>query len=470
MVKLLRILVVYSAFNLQFFTADAQEASCKVLTTFTNPTPASSDYFSHSLTAVGSDSVLVGAWQDDTGATDAGAAYLFRTDGTLLTTFTNPAPHAGDYFGWSVAAVGSDRVLIGAERGDTGPTNTGVAYLFNTSGVLLTTFTNPTPFSGDSFGFSVAAMGDDRVLIGATRDNKGALTAGVAYLFSTNGALLTTFTNPTPADFENFGFRVAAVGSSSLLIGSPHSSGFIGEAYLFSPDGTLVRTFTNPTPVFGDNFGISIAVLGGDRVLIGAHGDDTGGNDAGAAYLFSTNGALLTTFTNPSPATSDVFGASVVAVGDDGVLIGAYQDDTGASNAGTAYLFSANGALLITLTNPTPAFDDRFGFSVAAVGTDQLVVGAYQDDTGATNAGAAYLFSLVTAAEPPSLTIQITTTNTVAVSWPSPGTDWTLQENTNGVSSVNWSNAPGPIQDDGTNKTLIVDPPTGNRFYRLHKP
>jgi len=26
------------------------------------------------------------------------------------------------------------------------------------------------------------------------------------------------------------------------------------------------------------------------------------------------------------------------------------------------------------------------------------------------------------------------------------------------------------IQDDGTTKTLIVNPPTGNRFYRLHKP
>ena len=24
--------------------------------------------------------------------------------------------------------------------------------------------------------------------------------------------------------------------------------------------------------------------------------------------------------------------------------------------------------------------------------------------------------------------------------------------------------------DDGTTKTLLVNPPTGNRFYRLHKP
>lgn len=70
----------------------------------------------------------------------------------------------------------------------------------------------------------------------------------------------------------------------------------------------------------------------------------------------------------------------------------------------------------------------------------------------------------------PTLTIARTTTNTVAVSWPSPSAAWTLQQNTNSVSSVNWSNAPGTIQDDGSTKTLIVNPPTGNRFYRLFKP
>jgi len=70
----------------------------------------------------------------------------------------------------------------------------------------------------------------------------------------------------------------------------------------------------------------------------------------------------------------------------------------------------------------------------------------------------------------PTLSIARTTTNTVAVFWPSPSTGYVLQQNTNSVSSVNWSNAPGNIQDDGTTKTLIVNPPVGNRFYRLFKP
>lgn len=67
----------------------------------------------------------------------------------------------------------------------------------------------------------------------------------------------------------------------------------------------------------------------------------------------------------------------------------------------------------------------------------------------------------------PTLAVLRTTTNTVVVAWPSPSTGWALQQNTNSVSSVNWSNVTSGIQDDGSTKTLIVNPTSGNRFYRL---
>ena len=70
----------------------------------------------------------------------------------------------------------------------------------------------------------------------------------------------------------------------------------------------------------------------------------------------------------------------------------------------------------------------------------------------------------------PLLFILRTTTNTVAIAWPSPSTEWNLQQNTNTIGSLNWSNVTSGIQDDGTTKTLIVNPPAGNRFYRLNKP
>ena len=70
----------------------------------------------------------------------------------------------------------------------------------------------------------------------------------------------------------------------------------------------------------------------------------------------------------------------------------------------------------------------------------------------------------------PLLSIARTATNTVAVFWPSPSTGCQLQVNTNSVSSVNWSNVITTPADDGTTRTVIINPPTGNRFYRLIKP
>ncbi len=52
----------------------------------------------------------------------------------------------------------------------------------------------------------------------------------------------------------------------------------------------------------------------------------------------------------------------------------------------------------------------------------------------------------------PRLSIAGTTTNTVAVFWPSPSTGWTLQQNANGLNSMNWSNVTSGIQDDGANQ------------------
>ena len=61
---------------------------------------------------INDDKLIIGAYEKDIGATDAGAAYLFSTNGTLLTTFTNPTPAVGDLFGSAVAGVGPDKVVI----------------------------------------------------------------------------------------------------------------------------------------------------------------------------------------------------------------------------------------------------------------------------------------------------------------------------------------------------------------------
>lgn len=362
--------------------------------TFLNPTPADGDNFGYSVAAVGTN-VLVGAPFDDAGATDAGAAYLFDgASGTLLRTFSNPTPAIGDWFGVSVAALGSN-VLVGARQDDTGATDAGAAYLFDgATGALLRTFLNPTPAASDLFGYPVAAVGGN-VIIGAIQDDTAGTDAGAAYLFDgSSGALLRTFTNPTPAPNDWFGYRVAALGSNVLVAAPLDSAGAsnAGVVHLFdASSGALLRTFQKPAPAASDRFGWSVAALGGN-VLVGVPLDNAGATDAGAAYLFNgASGALLRTFFNPAPAVADNFGWSVAAVGSN-VLVGGVFDDSGATDTGAAYLFDAgNGVLIHTFSNPTPSVGDSFGWWAAAVGGSALI-GAPDDNAGAADSGAAHLF------------------------------------------------------------------------------
>ena len=78
--------------------------------------------------------------------------------------------------------------------------------------------------------------------------------------------------------------------------------------------------------------------------------------------------------------------------------------------------------------------------------------------------------SVVQTAGAPLLNISMTTTNTALVHWPSPSIGFALQQNTNGIASGNWSDVTAGVLDNGTSKYLIVNPPNGNRFYRLFKP
>ena len=429
----------------------AQANGSTLLTTITNPAPADSYRFGYPMATVRSDRVLIG---DSSG----NKAYLFSTGGTLLTNFTDPNPAFGSAFGYSLAAMGSDQVLIGAAFG------VGAVYRFSTDGTLLATITNPAPITYNGFGASLAAVGSDRVLIGAI-DFAG-LGDGRAYLFSTNGTLITTFTNPTPANFDQFGSSVAALGNDRVLIGELADGGVPGNAYLFSTNGTLLTTFHNPTPAASDFFGFPVAALGNDRVLIGAFGDDTGAGGAGSAYLFSTNGTMLITFTNPTPAALELFGIRVTAVGNNRVLIGAPYDDSGAESAGVAYVFSTNGTLLTTFTNPTPAVDGGFSLYLAAVGNDQVLIGAPGNSSGGVDvAGEVYLFAIPY----PSLSIARNAA-TVSLKWVTPETGLALQQASVLGTPTVWSNSTNSVFINGLSNVVQQTLVSTNRFFRLHRP
>ncbi|NJN06126.1 MAG: hypothetical protein HC814_06865 [Rhodobacteraceae bacterium] len=308
-------------------------------------------------------------------------------------------------FGYAAAALNSNRVIISANQIDEGANSAvGRAYLFDVAGpgpVLLATMTNPVPTPGSYFGSAVAGLTGNRVLVGAPEaDRSGLFIVGEAYLFGTNGNRLRTFANPFPGEYAYFGESVAGLSSGLLLIGAggvdePPTLG-VGRAYLYDTNGMRLRTFSSPVVTDFASFGYSLAPLGSNRVFIGAFGASIGAFDnTGSAYLYHTNGALLQTFTNPFPANGAGFGFAIAALGMDRVVIGAYgASRAGATNVGEAYLFRTNGTLLAVLTNPVPVVDAAFGGSITVVDGDKIIVGADgADRSGASDTGEAYLFS-----------------------------------------------------------------------------
>lgn len=423
--------------------------------TLTNPAPSRSETFGNTVARV-ADNILIANPRD---LDDAGSVSLYSSNGVQIRTFHNPSRANGEFFGVSVAALGSDKVIIGAPLSSPPPVGrTGAAYLFQTNGTLLRTFLRPTSQPFAAFGFGVAAVGQDRVLIGAPGDNRAGPGAGAAYLFGTNGTLLATITNHHP-ESGGFGAALAVLGSDRFLIGAPgQSAESAGAACLVTTNGTLLRWFNDPNGLVGSAFGGALAVLGDDRLVIAASQANVEAPAAGAVNIFDTNGLIIAPLFNPEPDFLDQFGMSVAVVDGDKVLVGA-EDQRTAMAGGGAYLFATNGTLLMTINQPVKEFS-RLGTSVADLGEGRILLGA----PGSDLAGAAYVYHLA-----PRLQISPASNEALSVSWPSAWTGWTLQQNTN-LNSAHWMPVPGDLVDNGTEKSLEVGPVGGDAFFRLVKP
>jgi hypothetical protein len=293
-------------------------------------------------------------------------------------------------------------------------------------------------------GFAVSGAGDvdadgyDDVLVGARGLNEAGDDSGVAYLVTgpLTGALSlgdATARLLGVAEDDLAGCAVAGAGDvnadghADLLVGAYGAdrgdtrSGtaylvygpILGDLYLDSADVELTGVGEE------DHAGSSVAAAGdvdGDGyadVLVGAPSESSGGEGAGAAYLLY--GALAGEISLAGAdamvmgvAAGDYAGISVSGAGDanddgfDDVLIGALRAAGDGFETGAAYLLYGPFYGSLSLSSADLVMGGEFegdgaGVSVAGAGdvnddgVDDLLVGAYWNDQGGGNAGAAYL-------------------------------------------------------------------------------
>ena len=249
--------------------------------------------------------------------------------------------------------------------------------------------------------------------------------------------------------------------------------------------------------------------MSGNSVVIGASGEDSnatgldgnqsdnGAADSGAAYVFVRSGTSWSQqayLKASNTGTNDQFGGSVAASGDT-VVVGGWQEDSNAvgangnqsdnsaTDSGAAYVFVRNGTNWAPrgyLKASNTGAGDDFGIAVAVSG-ETVVVGADLEDSNATtvngnqidnsasDAGAAYLFTI-----PPRLDIeQFAVLGLERVFWARPASGFVLEVASalNGPPVTGWSTVPvGSYQTNTTHIFITVPMPTGQKFYRLRQP
>ena len=109
--------------------------------------------------------------------------------------------------------------------------------------------------------------------------------------------------------------------------------------------------------------------------------------------------------------------------------------------------------------------------SFALAGTSGQPDATYYSSSSGTFSVTGGFWSIVAVQTPgtPTLRIQLTGTNTVVVSWPSSSAGYNLQQNSS-LLNPNWLAPAEVVHNDGTTMSIVVNPPSGTRYYRLRKP
>jgi uncharacterized delta-60 repeat protein len=371
----------------------------------------------------------------------------YQTNGSLDTSFgTNGIATAfsGNAAGAQAVGIQSDgKIVVSGHSQTTGPSQFALAR-FNTNGTLDNSFGNAgtvlTAIETGCDAFGGAIQPDGKIVAAGLAASQNGSVESVDFAvsrYNTNGALDFTF---------------GSLGRSTNNAGGGTLDG--AYAVAIQPDGKIV--------------------LAGAAAIGNFPGPVTGNqvvNSFVALTRFNTNGTTDTNFGNGGTVLTEVGSFS------DYALSLALQPNGKILVAGASE--NGNYQWFVQRYNSDGSLDSTYGdkgvrFVNFGSGTNEYAYAIALDSSGRAvvvgDAGGVFgVVRLLPDASPVSLKISLTSTNKALISWPYPSDGWSLQQNSN-LQTANWVTPPETVSNDGTNNFIIVNPPSGNLFFRLAQP
>lgn len=399
--------------------------------------PAYADYFGYSI-ALSGNTVLAGVPYDDDAGTSSGSTYVYAYNDSNWTEQTKllpiPDEATSEEFGYDVDIDG-DVAIVGAYRDDNFVRDAGAAYIYKFNGtewILQAKLFASDRASNDNFGKNVAIDGNTAIVSSRSSGSIGGY-AGAVYVFTFDGTNWNETAKLVGSDTEaGDGFGSAIDISGNKILASSLSDrdlgSYTGSAYVFNYDGTAWTEEAKIRPsdsVGGHFFGYDVA-LEGTTALIGAMRDNGSGFRQGAAYIFNFDGSdwvetaklaasngvdreqlgyrvalhgntavvgrsskppYIFTYdgTNWAEEAALDFGYSSVAVAQDIIL-------TRDNNLTNVYTYNGNSWVKTSeLISSDIKSGDFFGWGMALSG-DRAIIGAFRNANDLGYSGAAYVF------------------------------------------------------------------------------
>lgn len=373
--------------------------------TLAEPTAAASDHFGDDVALDASGQVLaVGASGSATGA-----VVVFRHGSSWAAEATvNGAP--GETFGAAVTITpDGQHVVVGAPSFGGGASGPVRVYDHGGSWTLSATLTYAGMVNGDQLGRGLAVSSDGATVLAglsgadtATTNNSGAWVAFVKTASWDSGTLVRP-DGPSQAvvSVDDTGTR-AVVGGGAIVGGGTAAFVYLRSGTSWTLESALVPTAANGVDV--GRFGSQVAISGDGMFVAVANADAGGSGLPGQVFVFGRSGVGWTQrAVIQNGTTPDSFGVTLaidgtgtrIAVGETGwrtpasVPVGAVHVLARTS----ATVWSEEGLVVSGATDGAQEFGSSLSMSSDGA---RLLVGARYVNHGATDSGAAYVFTRTT--------------------------------------------------------------------------
>jgi len=381
---------------------------------------------------------------------------VIKYSGAGVALWTNRYNGPGNSHVNALAVDGSGNVFVTGYSPGSGSSGDYATIAYSGAGVPLWTNRYNGPGNGDDEPQAVAVDGGGNVFVTGYSAGTNVYPYNSDYAtIKYSGAGVPLWTNRYNGSGNNSdsATAVAVDGSGNVFV--------TGNSATLAYSGAGVPLWTNT-----DFSSAAIAVDGSGNVFVTGTSYGSGSPSDYATIGYSGAGMPLWTNRYNGPGNGSDYAYAVAVDASGSVFVTGFETGSGSSYDYATIKYSGAGVPLWTNRYNGPANNDDLATAVAVDGSGNVFV------TGESWNGSSYDYVTIkyTSAGAPLLTIARTAKNTVAVSWPSPSLGFTLQQNTSGVASLNWSNVVTTPSDNGTTKTVILNPPAERAFYRLIHP